>query len=107
MGCPWVGRDPRGGCAPAPSRPLTRLLCVLHSLRLPSRGRCWQNLQPNHRPVSLQGRRDRHHVQPLRQRLPAEPLPHRPLHKYAPGALFLKALAWAWGLGVPCPEAGR
>lgn len=74
---PGEGRDPG-----APPHPLTFLFCVLHSLRLPPRGRCWQNLQPNHWPVSLQGRRDRHHLQPLRQGLPAEPLPHRALHQY-------------------------
>ena len=32
--------------------------------------------------MSLQRRRDWHHLQPLCERLPAEPLPHCPLHKY-------------------------
>lgn len=99
LGRPWVGRPPEGGCALASSYPLTLLSCLFHSLRLPPRGRCWQNLQPNHRPVSLQGRCDRHHLQPLCQRLPAEPLSHRPLHKYVPGTLFLEALAWVCALG--------
>ena len=31
--------------------------------------------------MSLQGRRDGHHLQPMCQRLPAEPLPHRPCIK--------------------------
>lgn len=91
----------REGVHGAPFHPLTLLLCVLHSLRLPPSGRCWQNLQPNHWPVSLQGRRDRHHLQPLCQRLPAEPLPHRPLHKYVG--------ACSWGLGCgwrACLEVG-
>lgn len=99
LGLPWVGRAPGGECALAFSHPLTFLFYIFHSLRLPSRGRCWQNLQPNHWPVSLQGRCDRNHLQPLCQRLPAEPLSHRPLHKYVPGTLFLEAPAWVWVLG--------
>lgn len=80
-GAPRQGGIPRERLA-IPRHPLTLLLDVIHSLRLPPRGRCWQNLQPDHRPVSLQGRRDGHHLQPLCQGLPAEPLAHRPLHKY-------------------------
>lgn len=67
-----------------PHRPLTFLSRVLHSLRLPPRGRGRQDLQSDDGPVPLQGRCDRHHVQPLCQGLPAEPLSHRPLHKYVP-----------------------
>lgn len=52
------------------------------SLWLPPCGCCGQDVQPDHRPVPLQGWRHWHHLQPLRQRLPAEPLPRRPLHQW-------------------------
>ena len=52
------------------------------SLWLPPCGCCRQDLQPDHRPVPLQGRRHWNHLQPLRQGLPAEPLPRRPLHQW-------------------------
>lgn len=80
---PLGGEGLGGGCALVTPTLSHLLLCVLHSLRLPPRGRRWQDVQPDHGPVSLQGRRDRHYLQPLRQGLPAEPLTHRPLHKYA------------------------
>lgn len=56
------------------------------SLWLPPCGCCRQDVQPDHRPVPLQGWRHWHHLQPLRQRLPAEPLPHRPLHQWVTNA---------------------
>lgn len=56
--------------------PLRRL-----SLRLPPRGSGRQDVQPDHGSVPLQGRRDRRHLQSLRQGLPAEPIPRGPLHQ--------------------------
>lgn len=51
------------------------------SLRLPP-SRCRrQDLQPDDGAVPVQGRRDRPHLQPLRQGLPAEPLARGPLHQ--------------------------
>lgn len=52
------------------------------SLWLPPCGRSRQDMQPDHRPVPLQGRCHGHHMQPLRQRVPAEPLARGPLHQW-------------------------
>lgn len=62
--------------------PFTPVLNPRPSLWLPPRGRGRQDVQPDHRPVPLQGRRHRHHLQPLRQGLPAEPFAGGPLHQW-------------------------
>lgn len=54
----------------------------IFSLRLPSDRVIWQDLQQHQRSMSLQGRGHRTDLQPLRSRLPAKSLPHRPLHKW-------------------------
>jgi hypothetical protein len=56
--------------------------CLFSSLWLPPNRCIGQDLQPDNGAVSMQGRSDRSDVQPVCQGLPAEPLPHCPLHKY-------------------------
>ncbi|GBN47831.1 hypothetical protein AVEN_80668-1, partial [Araneus ventricosus] len=50
-------------------------------MRLSPGGRVRPHLQPDDRTVPVQGRRDRHHVQSLRQGIPAEQVPHCTLHQ--------------------------
>lgn len=52
-----------------------------YSLRLPLDRIVGQNVQSHLRPVSVQGRRHRPDVQPVRARLPAESLTHCAVHK--------------------------
>lgn len=56
-----------------------------HSLWLPPCGRSRQDVQPDHRTMPLQGRSHWHHLQPLRQGLPAEPFTCGPLHQWVTG----------------------